>query len=258
MKIQTTKHFGLWLSFSFLISCFSFTPVGAQTMTVRIKGMKCEECGHKVMVAVKQLPGIESMRFNYERRTATIDYDPALTCADSIEGRLAATGRFKASPYSPTEVIRRGMGLRMDDMHCQNCADRIVKRVETIEGVDSIAPHVDKHYVFFRYDANRTCKDSIRTALLQLGFTPVNYYTGPKVGYAYYNIPAEQATQQTMDDVLILDGVEDVNVNPGRKSLAVTFFTDETNTEKLLADILAEGVKAQVPPPHECKEEEGK
>lgn len=258
MKIQTTKHFGLWLSFSFLISYFSFTPVGSETMTVRIKGMKCEECGHKVMVAVKQLPGIEGMRFNYERRTATIDYDPAQTCADSIEARLAATGRYKASPYSPTEVIRRGMGLRMDDMHCQNCANRIMARLQPMEGIDSLSPHLDKHYYFIRYDANRTCKADIKAALADLGFTPVNYYSGNKVAYAYYNIPAEQATQQTMDDVLILDGVEDVNVNAKRKSLAVTFFTDETNAEKLLADILAEGIKAQVPPPHECTEEERK
>ena len=255
MKILTIKRFGLWLSFSFLISCFSFSPAGAQTLTVRIKGMKCEECGHKVMVAVKQLPGIESMRFNYERRTAVIDYDPAQTCADSIEARLAATGRYKASPYSPTDTIIRGMGLRMDDMHCQKCADRIMAKLQPMEGVDSLSPHLDKHYYFIRYDANRTCKATIKEALLGLGFTPVNYYTGPKVSYAYYNIPAEQASQDTMDEVLILDGVEDVCVNPKRKSLAVTFFTDETNADKLLADIRAAGIKAEVPPPHECKEE---
>ena len=239
----------------FILSSLFFSSATAQdTLTVRIKGMKCEECGHKVMVAVKQLPGIESMRFNYERRTSTIVYDPALTCADSIRARLAATGRFKASAYSPTEVIRRGFGLRMDDMHCQNCANRIAAKLQQMEGIDSMSPHLDKHYFFIRYDANRTCKDTIRTALKGLGFTPVNYYTGPKVGYAYYNIPAAQATQQTMDEVLILDGVEDVNVNAQRQSMAVTFFTDETNADRLLAGILAAGIKAQVPPPHECKE----
>ena len=239
----------------FILSSLFFSSATAQdTLTVRIKGMKCEECGHKVMVAVKQLPGIESMRFNYERRTSTIVYDPAQTCADSIRARLAATGRFKASAYSPTEVIRRGFGLRMDDMHCQNCANRIAAKLQQMEGIDSMSPHLDKHYFFIRYDANRTCKDTIRTALKGLGFTPVNYYTGPKVGYAYYNIPAAQATQQTIDEVLILDGVEDVNVNAQRQSMAVTFFTDETNADRLLADILAAGIKAQVPPPHECKE----
>ena len=203
-------------SLLFIVYCLLSIPAGAQeeTLTLRIKGMKCEECGHKVMVAVKKLPGIEDMRFNYERRTATITYDRSQTCRDSIEARLAATVRYKASPYSPNDTIRRGMGLRMDDMHCQKCADRIAGKLQAIEGIDSMSPHLDKHYYFIRYDANRTCKADIKEALLGLGFTPVNYYSGPKVSYAYYNIPAEQTIQDTMDEVLILDGVEDVCVNP--------------------------------------------
>ena len=224
------------------------------SITVRIKGMKCEECAHKVMVAVRQLPGIESVASNIERRTTTVVFDPTQTCTDSIEARLAATHRFKASPYSPTEVIRRGFGLRMDDMHCQNCYNRIAKRLQQIEGVDSMGPHIDKHYVFIRYDANRTCKADIRKALVGLGFTPVNYYTSPKIAFAYYNIPAEQATQASIDEVLILDGVDDVNVNAQRKSMAVTYFTDETTAEKLLAAIHEAGIKAEIPAPHECKE----
>lgn len=238
----------------FLLS-FSFSPLAAQdSVTVRIKGMRCEECAHNVMVAVKKLPGIESVRSNIERRTTTIVYNPAETCADSIEARLAATGRYKATPYSPGDTIRRGMGLRMDDMHCQKCADRIAAKLGKMEGIDSMSPHVDKHYYFIRYDANRTCKADIKEALTGLGFTPVNYYSGPKVSYAYYNIPEGQATQQTMDEVLILDGVEDVSVNPKRKSLAVTYFTEETDADKLLAAIRKAGIDAEVPAPHECKE----
>ena len=241
MLRQKTKLFGGLLAVVCLM-CSVGSMAQTETMTVRIKGMRCEECAHNAMVAVKKLPGIESFSTNLERRTATIVYDPAQTCADSIEARLAATGRYKASPYSPTEVIRRGMGLRMDDMHCQKCADRIMAKLQPMEGVDSLSPHLDKHYYFIRYDANRTCKATIKEALLGLGFTPVNYYSGPKVGYAYYNIPEEQTSQDTMDEVLILDGVEDVCVNPKCKSLAVTFFTDETNAEKLLADIKAAGI----------------
>ncbi|MBQ3631765.1 MAG: copper ion binding protein [Prevotella sp.] len=232
----------------------SLHAMTVDTLTVRIKGMKCEECAHKVMTAVRQLPGIDNVKSNIERRTTTVTFDPALTCRDSIEARLAATGRFKASPYSPDEVIRRGFGLRIDDMHCQNCANRITKRLSQIEAIDSMSPHLDKHYIFIRYDANRTCKADIRAAIGQLGYTPVNYYSGPKVSYAYYNIPAEQATQETVDEVIIITGVEDVNVNQQKQSLAVTFFTDETNADQLLADIRQAGIKAELPPAHECKE----
>lgn len=228
----------------------------ADTLTVRIKGMKCDECAHKVGKALRQLPGIEGISYNLERRTATIAYDAALTCPDSLRARLNATGRFAASDYNTSDVIRRGFGLRIEDMHCQNCYNRISTRLQQIEGIDSMAPHLDKHYIFIRYDANRTSKATIRQAIGQLGFTPVNYYSGPKVDYAYYLIPAEQTTQETIDEVLILDGVEDVNISQRNHSLAVTFFTDETNADKLHEQILQAGIRAEVPKPHECKEEQ--
>ena len=225
-----------------------------ETIVLRIKGMRCEECGHKVSNAVRKLAGIGKMDFDFERRTVAVEYDPALTCADSITARLAATGRYKSLPYDKTEVIRRGMGLRMDDMHCQNCANRIMKRLETIEGIDSMSPHLDKQYMFIRYDANRTCQKVIREALGELGFTPVNYYTSQDISFAYFLIPKEACNEATLEEVLILDGVDDVNVNPKRGSLAITFMNKETSEEKLLQAIQAAGIKATLPEPHECKE----
>jgi hypothetical protein len=116
-----------------------------------------------------------------------------------------------------------------------------------MKGIDSIAPHLDKHYIFVRYDANRTSKADVRRVLSDMGFTPVNYYSGPKVAYAYYQIPADKISQETMDEVLMLTGVEDVNVNAQRKSLAVTYFTDETTAEQLLKDIKAVGIIVKNP-----------
>jgi copper ion binding protein len=225
-----------------------------ETLTVRIKGMRCEECAHKVKNVVKKLPGIDGITFNIARRTASIAFDKNHVCADSIKGRLAATVRYKASAYSPTDTIMRGFGLRIADMHCQNCYNRISQRLQGEVGIDSMAPHLDKSYIFVRYDANKTCKAEIRKAIGGLGFTPVNYYSGPKVSYAYFNIPAEQVSQETIDEVLMLEGVEDANVNDKQKSLAVTFFTDETNADKLQNDIKAAGITITVPPTHECDE----
>ena len=101
------------------------TASASDTLTVRIKGMRCGECAHKVKTALRQDKGIGGIAFNLERRTATIAFDPAQTCSDSIKARLAATKRYKATPYDPTEVIHKGMGQRIDDMHCQKCYNRI-------------------------------------------------------------------------------------------------------------------------------------
>ena len=238
-----------------LTAAGSMAVMAADTLTVRIKGMRCEECAHKVKNTLRKIDGVGGIQFNLERRTATIAYDPAKTCTDTINARLAATGRYKASAYSPTDVIRRGYGQRIDDMHCKKCSDRIMERLGKMEGIDSLAPHLDKHYMFIRYDANRTCKADIRALLNKIGYTPVNYYTSDKIAWAYYNIPAEQATQETLDGILALDGVEDVNANAKRKSLAVTYFKEEVSAEKLLEEIQKMGINAVVPKPHECDEE---
>jgi copper chaperone CopZ len=234
-------------SLTFVLITLGLQAQTIDTLTVRIKGMRCEECAHKVKNVMRLLPGIEGVTFNIERRTASIAYDSKQLCADSIKARLAATGRYKASAYSPQDVIIRGMGLRLADMQGEEDYHRISQRLQTMKGIDSIAPHLDKHYIFVRYDANRTSKADVRRVLSDMGFTPVNYYSGPKVAYAYYQIPADKISQETMDEVLMLTGVEDVNVNAQRKSLAVTYFTDETTAEQLLKDIKAVGIIVKNP-----------
>ena len=236
------------------LSVLALTAAAADTLTVHINGMRCNECGHKVKNVLRKNPGVGTMDFNYERRTVKIAYDAEKTCADSIYSALERTGRYKAKPYDPTEVIRRGYGQRIADMYCQKCYNRISERLSQLEGIDSMAPHLDQQYIFIRYDANRTDRDVIRAAINKLGYTPVNYYSSPKVEYAYYLLPAEQATQETLETVLALDGVEDVNVNGKCKSLAITFFNDETTADKLYKEILAAGIKAELPKPHECEE----
>ena len=253
MKIEMKERFFT------LVAMFAVTMAAnaaIDTLTVRINGMKCEECGHKVLTVLRKVDGVGGVQFNYERRTAKIAYDNVKTSTDTIYARLAATNRYKAAPYDPSAVLRRGMGVRIDDMHCQKCVDRIMACLKTIAGVDSMSPHLDKHYVFVRYDANRTSKNNIRTSLIEIGFTPVNYYSDPKVCYAYYTLPEGAATSDAVEAVIALDGVEDVNVNPRRNSMAVTFFNDETTAEKLFQEIREAGVQAALPPDHECQEEE--
>jgi len=243
------------LLLSFVICHLSFSSVAAHdTLTVRINGMRCAECGHKVKNVLRKNPGVGALEFNYERRTCKMAYDASLTCPDSIYSQLARTGRYAARPYDPTARIGRGMGQRIADMHCQRCVDRIVSQLSQLNGVDSLGPHLDKQYVFIRYDANRTSRADIRNLLNRLGFTPCNYYSSPKVGYGYYLLPEAQANSDTADAVLALDGVEDVNVNTAQHTLAVTFFNDETTADRLYSEIRKLGIKAEVPAPHECAE----
>lgn len=101
-------------------------------------------------------------------------------------------------------------------------------------GVDSLAAHPKKRYLFVRYDANRTNKATLRQHLLDAGFTPTNYYTSNVVSYLDCTITKDKATPETKEQVLALDGVEDVTINPVRSTLSITFFTDEISSAQLL------------------------
>lgn len=239
---------------AFVTAAVSLSAETTDTLVWRIKSMRCEECAHKVGTALRKSQAVESLDFNLERRTVTIAYDASKTNADSLVNRLRGT-RYKPSAYNPNDTIHRGMGLYVADMHCQKCADRITNRISQLTGIDSIGPNLPKHYIFFRYDANRTSKSEIREALSDLGFTPVNYYTSKNISFAYFNIPIEKLSEETIETALSLDGVDDANISQRQRSLAITYVNTETNESKLLEGLRNAGIQAIIPAAHECKEE---
>lgn len=208
------------------------------SMVMRIKGMKCDECGHKVMVRLNErIPdGIEDMWFDYEKRIATVLYDPAKTCPDSIKAPLIGT-RYNPTAYSKNDIITRGMGLRMAELKSSADGAKAMAALKGKLGIDSLAPHVNKNYLFIRYDANKTCKAEIRKQLVEAGFTPTNYYSSDKVQYAYYKIPGIKDTEATREKLFLIDGVEDFNINEKKQVLAITYFNDEMTADRLDAII---------------------
>jgi hypothetical protein len=84
----------------------------------------------------------------------------------------------------------------------------------------------------------------------------VNYYTSKNISFAYFNIPAEKATEETTEIALAIDGVDDANVNARRGSLAITYLNTETSEERLQEALKEEGIEAVVPPAHQCKEKQ--
>lgn len=211
------------------------------SLTLRIKGMRCDDCAHKVMKLISPLDGVQDLRFNIERRTATVCYDPTRLSPEAIRAALG-TARYKPTPYSPDEVIRRGYGIHLADLTTEAEALRAMALLQGQAGVDSLAPHTNRRYLFVRYDANRTSKATLRQLLLDGGFTPTNYYSGNAVSYLDCILAPAMATAETLEQVVILDGVEDATINPARSTLSITFFTDETSTEQLLSSLRALGL----------------
>jgi len=224
-------------------------------LTVRIEGMHCDHCAHKVKTLLEEKLSLSDIDFDLEKRTIAVAYDGQAATKDKIMETLAATERYKAQPYSADDVILREKEYRIADMHCAKCAHRISESVGSMEGVDSLGFDIENHNVLVRYDANRTSRDSVREALLKLGFTPVSYYKSDAADYAYLLIPADKANAETEEQAEEIEGVNDVCVNAKRNALAITFVKKKTSAEQIIAQLKTAGVEAKLPAPHVCKEE---
>lgn len=230
------------------------------SITLSIQAMHCGKCVHKVSNILRANTGIETYTFDEERRTVSVAFNPQQTCKDSIMAQLAATKRYIPKVYSADEVMPRTIRQRVADMHCDKCAHRIVAHFTAMNGIDSVATDTEQHNVLIRYDANKTRKDSIRQAFTALGFTPVNVLMHhedlvPGISYVYLNIPESAANDNTVEELMAIDGIADVCVNAKKKTLAITYADKYFATPDALLKLLREtGVEATLPPTHQCKE----
>lgn len=145
--------------------------------------------------------------------------------------------------------------VRIDDMHCRKCSNRIEARLKQIEGVDTMVPRLARHTMFVRYDAQRVSRDSICAAITQIGYTPVSCYGQQPTAHAYFLIPKDEATTQNLSKVKTLSCVSDANINARRGALAIAYNSQEATADQLLAAVQQLGIQAQLPKPHVCNEE---
>lgn len=257
---MSTKKLLLIFTAAFALTSSMNAAETTDSLTMSIQAMHCGKCAHKVSNILHANEGIEDFYINEERRTVSVVYNPQKTSKDSIMSQLAATKRYIPKVYSTDEVMPRTIKQRIADMHCRKCEQRIITRLTAINGIDSLATDLAEHDVLIGYDANKTCKDTIRQSLIALGFTPVDVLlhhgkTVEGISYALFNIPESAANDNTVEDLMAIDGIADVCVNAKKKTLAITYADKYFTTPNALLKQLHEtGVEATVPPAHECNE----
>lgn len=71
-----------------------------QTSSYRIGGMTCEACARHVEHDVQQLPGVQSVQVSYERGTAQVRFNAAVTSVAQVEQAIIGTGYSVLNPTS--------------------------------------------------------------------------------------------------------------------------------------------------------------
>lgn len=67
-------------------------PISQQTAYIRIKGMSCESCEHRVKQEISKLKGISTVNVSYAKANATVKYDNKKTSLAEIKKAVDATG----------------------------------------------------------------------------------------------------------------------------------------------------------------------
>jgi mercuric ion binding protein len=72
-----------------LISTLAALPLLAlaaapKTVTLDVKNMTCELCPVTVRKSLEQVPGVSAVKVDFERKTATVTYDPGKAQPDAL------------------------------------------------------------------------------------------------------------------------------------------------------------------------------
>ncbi len=60
--------------------------------TLNVNGMSCGHCVNAVTKAVKALAGVGEVAVSLEKKTATVEYDPAQITVDQIKAAITGEG----------------------------------------------------------------------------------------------------------------------------------------------------------------------
>lgn len=219
-----------------LVAAASAFAESNDSIQVRIKGMRCDDCAHKIYERLTKIKGVNDITFDLERRTATIFYDTAITNADSVQKPLVGT-RYNPTPYSADEVIYRGKGFKLLDMATSADASKAMKAVEGLTGVDSLATDLVQKKLFVKYDANKIKEAELRRALKKAGFAPITYYTSARIDYAYLPVPRGKASDEKAENLLAIDAIDDATFSNDGRHVAITYDTKTTTKEQLQKDV---------------------
>lgn len=75
------------------------TAAAEQTATFAIDKMTCAACPITVRKAMERVEGVKSVSLNFEAKTATVIFDPAIATVENI-GSAATNAGYPTSPTS--------------------------------------------------------------------------------------------------------------------------------------------------------------
>ncbi len=103
-------------------------------ITLDIRGMSCASCVRRVEEGLRKLEGVQSASVNFATEKALVAYDPAITDAEKLAGRVRDIG-YDIMDEQASGSEQGKMTLSIGGMTCAACVRRVENALKEVHGV---------------------------------------------------------------------------------------------------------------------------
>ncbi len=151
--------------------------------------LNCHGCEHRVVTAVRRVPGIEVVQASVQTQQVAVSIDPMQVQPGQVREKLNQMGYEVTPTESPASVkgtiaeetqppdgdmqgsdIAK-LQMKLGGMHCSLCTESIHKTVGRLDGVQDVQVSIAHQEALVQYDPTRLSAATIEQALEDIGFT---------------------------------------------------------------------------------------
>lgn len=136
-----------------------------ESISLRIRGMKCTACAAQIEQSLKQMEGVSYAFVNSVLEMLTVEYEPAVVNLAQIKYRIKELGY---------DLIEDRVTLKVRGMKCVACATKIEKEINKIPGVCKATVNFVAEKVFLTYYSSKVSIKEILDVIDKLGYDVVS------------------------------------------------------------------------------------
>ncbi|MCX5772396.1 MAG: heavy metal translocating P-type ATPase [Candidatus Hydrogenedentes bacterium] len=137
--------------------------------TLKISGMTCAGCAHRVETALSKVPGVSSASVNLMTEHATVEYDPGEVQPGALVYAVEKTG-YGATVIPAEEPGRAHADLRITGMTCAGCVRNVENALRKTPGVIAATVNLMTEQASVEYEPGATDPQTLIKAVQDSGY----------------------------------------------------------------------------------------
>lgn len=130
--------------------------------TLKITGMTCAACSNRIEKGLSRLEGVDEATINLALEQGQLKYDASVVDEATIIKKVQALGYDVVTEHAEFDVV---------GMTCAACANRIEKRLNRMDGVQSAPVNFALETVNVTYNPAEVSMSDMEQVITKLGFT---------------------------------------------------------------------------------------